>query len=161
MLKDYADDEDPPIVLIMLVTLAVVGFRRCRCSCRSISGGQLQVPQVVLGGCLGGARLVRGPHDGRAPLRLRVLRDPGGTDRQAAAAEQSAASSGREGDRPNGVAFLYISYQIGAALQISDVPVTSNKMRALIIGQTVFAFFYNTMLVAAGVNIVVLAASAK
>ena len=64
-----------------------------------------------------------------------------------------------KGEEPNGVAFLYIAYQIGSAMQIADVATTSNKMRALIASHIVFSFLYNTLLVAAAVNVVVAVSS--
>ena len=64
-----------------------------------------------------------------------------------------------KGEEPNGVAFLYVAYQIGSAMQIADVATTSNKMRALIASHIVFSFLYNTLLVAAAVNVVVAVSS--
>lgn len=66
-----------------------------------------------------------------------------------------------DGDEPDGSAFLYVAYQIGSAVQISDVRATSNKMRAIVTTHAVFAFFYNTLLVAAAVNVVLSAAGGK
>lgn len=56
---------------------------------------------------------------------------------------------------PNGVAFLYFSYVIGMTAQTSDTAVTSANMRKLVLVQSVFSFFFNTVIVAAAVNIIV------
>ncbi len=56
---------------------------------------------------------------------------------------------------PDGWAFLYFSYVIGMTAQVADVPVTSNRMRRLVVMHGVFSFFFNTLILAATVNTVV------
>ena len=58
-------------------------------------------------------------------------------------------------DEPDGTAFLYFSYVVGATAQTADTNVTSNTMRRLVLLHGVFSFFFNTVLVAAAVNIAV------
>lgn len=60
-----------------------------------------------------------------------------------------------DGDTPDGVAFLYFSYAIGTSTAVSDVDVTSNSMRKLVMLHSVFSFFFNTLIVAAMVNVTV------
>ena len=60
-----------------------------------------------------------------------------------------------DGDTPDGVAFLYFSYAIGTSTAVSDVEVTSNNMRKLVMLHSVFSFFFNTLIVAAMVNVTV------
>ncbi len=60
-----------------------------------------------------------------------------------------------DGDTPDGIAFLYFSYAIGTSTAVSDVDVTSNKMRKLVMLHSVFSFFFNTLIVAAMVNVTV------
>jgi uncharacterized membrane protein len=60
-----------------------------------------------------------------------------------------------DGDTPDGVSFLYFSYVIAMTAQVSDVQVTSNQMRKLVLVHGVFSFFFNTIILAAAVNIVV------
>jgi uncharacterized membrane protein len=59
------------------------------------------------------------------------------------------------GEDPNGVAFFYFAYVIGMTAQTSDTDVTSNAMRRLVLLHGVFSFFFNTVIVAAAVNIAV------
>ena len=59
------------------------------------------------------------------------------------------------GEQPNGVAFVYFAYVIGMTAQTSDTEITSNDMRWLVIVHGVFSFFFNTVIVAAAVNIAV------
>jgi uncharacterized membrane protein len=56
---------------------------------------------------------------------------------------------------PAGTDFLYFSYVLGMTAQTSDVDVTSSAMRKACLIHSVVAFFYNTVLVAAAVNVVV------
>ncbi|RYG85795.1 MAG: DUF1345 domain-containing protein [Alphaproteobacteria bacterium] len=60
-----------------------------------------------------------------------------------------------DGDTPDGIAFLYFSYAIGTSTAVSDVTVTSNNMRKLVMLHSVFSFFFNTLIVAAMVNVTV------
>ena len=60
-----------------------------------------------------------------------------------------------EGDNPDGVAFLYFAYVIGTAFAVSDIRVTSNKMRKMVVMHSTFSYFFNTLIVAATVNVAV------
>lgn len=60
-----------------------------------------------------------------------------------------------EGDNPDGVAFLYFAYVIGTAFAVSDIRVTSNKMRKIVLLHSTFSYFFNTLIVAATVNVAV------
>jgi len=56
---------------------------------------------------------------------------------------------------PDGVGFLYFAYVIGMTAQVADVSITTNKMRRLVLIHSVFSFFFNTVIVAATVNVAV------
>jgi uncharacterized membrane protein len=58
-------------------------------------------------------------------------------------------------DPPDGAAFLYFSYVVAMTAQVSDVTVTSNQMRKLVTMHGVFSFFFNTVILAATVNVAV------
>lgn len=58
-------------------------------------------------------------------------------------------------DEPDGGAFVYFAYVIGMTAQTADTNLTSNAMRRLVTIHGAFSFFFNTVLVAAAVNIVV------
>ncbi|HTN62878.1 MAG TPA: DUF1345 domain-containing protein, partial [Devosia sp.] len=59
------------------------------------------------------------------------------------------------GDEPGGLSFLYFSYVIGMTAQVADVSITSREMQRLVLLHGIFSFFFNTVIVAAMVNIVV------
>ncbi len=61
----------------------------------------------------------------------------------------------RKPKNPYGWDFLYFSYTVGATAQTSDVEVTNTAMRMVCIVHSVFSFFFNTVLVAAAVNVAV------
>jgi len=56
---------------------------------------------------------------------------------------------------PAGFDFLYFAFVIGMTAQTSDVAVTTTTMRKLNLLHAVLSFFFNTVLVAAAVNLVV------
>lgn len=58
-------------------------------------------------------------------------------------------------DRPDGIAFLYFSYVVGMTAQVADVNVSSREMQILVLLHGVFSFLFNTVIVAATVNVVV------
>lgn len=55
--------------------------------------------------------------------------------------------------------FLYFSFVIGMTAQVSDVTVHAAGMRRLVLGHSIVAFFYNTVLLALAVNVAVTLAS--
>jgi uncharacterized membrane protein len=58
-------------------------------------------------------------------------------------------------NEPAGYDFLYFAFIIGMTAQTSDVAVTTTAMRKMSLLHGVFSFFFNTVLVAAAVNLVV------
>jgi uncharacterized membrane protein len=56
---------------------------------------------------------------------------------------------------PGGSDFVYFSYVIGMTAQTSDVAVTTSAMRRINILHAIVSFFFNTVLVAAAVNLAV------
>lgn len=58
-------------------------------------------------------------------------------------------------EQPDGWAFLYFSFVLGMTAQTSDVNITSNQMRRIVFWHSLFSFMFNTVIVAATVNVVV------
>jgi uncharacterized membrane protein len=56
-------------------------------------------------------------------------------------------------DRPDYWDFAYFSFTIGAAMQTSDVAVTTRGTRRVVLAHTVFAFLFNTTVLALAVNV--------
>lgn len=60
------------------------------------------------------------------------------------------------GDKePGGIEFVYFSYIIGMTAQTSDTAITSSQMRRINLVHAIVSFFFNTVLVAAAVNVAV------
>ncbi|WP_439273170.1 DUF1345 domain-containing protein [Pseudochrobactrum sp. HB0163] len=56
---------------------------------------------------------------------------------------------------PSGIDFAYFAYVVGMTAQTSDTNVTTPAMRRIVILHGIVSFFFNTVLVAAAVNVVV------
>lgn len=56
-------------------------------------------------------------------------------------------------DEPDYWDFAYFAFVIGATAQVSDVAVTSSSIRRLVLTHGVIAFFFNTAILAFGVNL--------
>lgn len=59
------------------------------------------------------------------------------------------------GGEPDAADFLYFSYVIGMTAQTSDVNITSARIRRINLVHAIVSFFFNTVIVAAAVNVVV------
>ena len=59
----------------------------------------------------------------------------------------------QDGLEPDYWDFLYFSFTIAVALQTSDVAVASRRMRKLVLGHSVLAFFFNLLILGLSVNI--------
>lgn len=62
------------------------------------------------------------------------------------------------GGEPRAWDFLYYSFVVGMTAQVSDVSVTTTRMRRLTLGHSIFSFFYNTVILALTVNAVIIMA---
>lgn len=56
-------------------------------------------------------------------------------------------------DEPDGTAFMYFSYSVGTSVAASDTKITSNAMRRRLVYHIVFSHLYNTIILAAAVNV--------
>ncbi|MBO9707611.1 MAG: DUF1345 domain-containing protein [Caulobacter sp.] len=50
--------------------------------------------------------------------------------------------------------FVYLAFSIGATFQVSDNDVLTSRLRGLVTTQAVCAYFYNTAILALGINII-------
>ena len=58
-------------------------------------------------------------------------------------------------NEPGGYDFLYFSYVIGMTAQTSDTAITSTEMRKVNLVHAIVSYVFNTVLVAAAVNVIV------
>lgn len=151
-LRKHAAEEDAPAAVLLLVMIGAVGVSAATLFIALASGHESPVPLIlaVASVVLGWLAIhtmwamhyayeyydvAEAGSDGR-PDPEGGLNFPGGED-------------------PDGTAFLYFAYVIGMTAQTSDTEITSNAMRRLATVHGIFSFFFNTVLVAAAVNIVV------
>jgi uncharacterized membrane protein len=154
-LRKHAAEEDEPAVFILFVMLAAVATSAVSLFLVLMEGADrtglqlgLGVVSVVLGWFA--VHTMWAMHYAFEYYR-------------AAPAEKGRSKSGKVlaglefpgGEEPSGAAFFYFAYVIGMTAQTSDTAITSNAMRRLVVVHGVFAFFFNTVIVAAAVNIAV------
>lgn len=60
---------------------------------------------------------------------------------------------GDDEDKPDFVECLYVAFTIGMTMQVSDVTTRSKAMRRLVLFHALLAFIFNTLVVAAAVNL--------
>ena len=58
-------------------------------------------------------------------------------------------------EEPGAADFLYYSFVLGMTAQVSDVQISSRRVRRVTLGHSIVAFFFNTVLIAMAVNGVV------
>lgn len=152
-LKAHADETDAPVVALFLVTLAVVVVCAGSLFLLINAAGDtdpvrlvLSIASVVLSWFM--VHTMAALH-----YAYEYYEAPEATDDKKRGAVGGLEFPG--GDEPDGLAFVYFSYVLGMTAQTADVNITSNVMRRLVTWHSVFSFFFNTVIVAATVSIVV------
>jgi uncharacterized membrane protein len=147
-LKSHAADEDAPAWVIFVVTLAVIvaAFVSLFTLVAARDGSAVQLVATMISVPLGWLTVhaMAAHHYSYAYYSARHAHN-----------EHSGGLDFPTGDAPDGLSFLYFAYVIGMTAQVADVSVTSRRMQRLVLMHGIFSFFYNTVIVAASVNIVV------
>jgi uncharacterized membrane protein len=147
-LKAHADEEDAPAPIILLVTVAAVAVSAVSLFV-ALAGGTVDLVAILLGGL----SVVLGWFAVHTLWAMHYA-----YEYYSARGKGEGAAGGLDfpgKDHPDGHAFLYFAYVIGMTAQTSDVAVTTSAMRRIVTVHSVFSFFFNTVIVAAAVNIVV------
>jgi uncharacterized membrane protein len=154
-LRSRADEADTPTGLIFTAVIGVVGVC-CATLFMALNGGQGPLLQEVL---LSVASVLLGWFTIHTMAALHYAYEyyesPSANPGQGKSDELIGGLDFPEGDNPDGVAFLYFAYVIGVAFAVSDIRVTSNKMRKIVLIHSTFSYFFNTLIVAATVNVAV------
>lgn len=152
-LRKHADEEDAPPFGIFLVMIAAAAI-----SVVSLVISLLE-PSPGIGVALSGASVVLGWLAVHTMMAMHYAYEfYGRPDEGAPSARPDGTAGGLEfpgADEPDGTAFLYFSYVVGMTAQTSDTAVSSNAMRRIVTLHGIFSFFFNTVIVAGAVNIVV------
>jgi uncharacterized membrane protein len=151
MLRRRATYEDEGMILIVIITVAAIALSVT--TMVSLLNGEgrpdtltlvLAIASVPLGWLT--LHTVAAFHYGHL-YYVRAGHNGGGRD--------AAGLSFPETDEPGSWDFLYFSFVIGMTAQVSDVQVVIMPMRRLVMIHSIVSFFYNTVLLALSVNIVV------
>ena len=149
-LRQRPDDADAPVFAILFVTTLVVVVAVIFMFLALNSGSNadmLEIAASITSVLLGWftVHTMAAPH-----YAHEYYRDAGGKTDEIVAGLKFPGE-----EPPDGGAFLYFSYVLGMTAQVADVAVTSRAMRRLVTIHGVFSFFFNTVIVAATVNVVV------
>ncbi len=155
-LRSHADESDTPGFIILILALVSVTVATGSLLVLLNSGGppdRLRVVLGILSVVLGWLAL-------HAMLAFHYAYEYYGTDE----ASPVAADGHRPhvgglkfpgSDQPDGLSFMYFSFVVAMTAQVSDVTVTSNAMRRLVLLHGILSFFFNTVILAMAVNIIV------
>lgn len=153
-LKKHAESTDEPIGIIFAVTLLTIGVATG--SLFIILNAKPAVGMVSL--LIAGMAVLLGwltihmmaaLHYARLYWRPMTSEDGRGTGEPGKGLEFPG------GGEPDAADFLYFSYVIGMTAQTSDVNITSAQIRRINLVHAIVSFFFNTVIVAAAVNLVV------
>lgn len=152
-LRQHADEEDQPAIVIFFVMVAAAVTS-------AIALFLVMSGKTPLGAelTLGAASVVLGWFAVHTMMAMHYAWEFYGKPDTGRTARQDGAAGGLEfpgSEDPDGIAFLYFSYVVGMTAQTSDTAVSTNAMRRIVGVHGIFAFFFNTVIVAAAVNIVV------
>ena len=153
VLRKHADESDTPTWLILGVVVAVVGVSVFELFAALNGEGRPAIEEIAVG--LVSVILGWFTVHTMAALHYAFEYYQSTKGKAGKAPEHVGGLRFPEDDRPDGLAFLYFSYAIGTSTAVSDVSVTSNPMRKLVMLHSVFSFFFNTLIVAAMVNVTV------
>ena len=155
-LKTYAASDDPPAWIIFLITIAaatvsVVSLFLVLQSPEAPDPLQLALALATV--ALGWFTIHTMTALHYAHLYWRPDGDPKTKDKRHEGLEFPG------GTEPGAYDFLYFAFVIGMTAQTSDVQITSTSMRKFNLIHGIVSFFFNTVLVAAAVNVVISLAS--
>jgi uncharacterized membrane protein len=152
-LRQHADEEDQPALVIFFVMVAAAVA-----SAVALFLAMTGHTPMGLELALGSASVVLGWFAVHTMMAMHYAWEFYGKPETGRTSRPDGAAGGLEfpgNDDPDGIAFLYFSYVVGMTAQTSDTAISTNAMRRIVGVHGVFAFFFNTVIVAAAVNIAV------
>lgn len=150
--RERVDDEDDGLFLIVLITLATISFSLA--AIFSLLNAGRRPDELLLLLSLASAPLGWLVLHTSASLHYAYFYYAGLASEPGATGESGDLSFPGT-DRPGPWDFLYYSFVVGMTAQVSDVQVTSTRMRRLTMGHGVVSFIFNTVLIAMAVNVIV------
>ena len=149
-LRDHAGDEDAPPWIVFILTIAVVVYVTVALF-MAVNDAHPQPPKLFLGAA----------SVALAWLMIHVMwgmhyaweyydaRTDGGESKQRGGLKFAGD------EEPDGMDFIYFAVVIAMTDQTSDTEVTTRQMRRIVTGHSLFSYLFNTVIVAAAINIVV------
>lgn len=155
-LRLHADESDTPGYVILVIALTALGIASGSLFVIINSGGPPDHWRMALG--IGSVTL--GWLCIHTMLAFHYAYEYYGTDKTSPIGKDGSRSNVGGllfpgSDAPDGLSFLYFSFVIAMTAQVSDVNVTSNRMRARVLLHGILAFLFNTVILAIAVNVVV------
>lgn len=155
-LRLHADESNIPGYLIVLLALVMLGAASISLFLVLNGGGSPDHLRLMLGI----AALALGWLGVNSMLAFHYAYEYYGTDESSPKGKDGRRSHvggldfpGK--DLPDALSFLYFSFVIAMTAQVSDVQVTSNAMRRLVLLHGILSYFVTTVVLAVAVNVVV------
>lgn len=153
-LQKHADQEDAPPWIIFVVTVAVIAASVVSLFqlVASDSAGALELTATAVSVPLGWLTVhCMAAHH----YAFEYYADPAASEKPKGKRQVAGGLEFPLKQQPDGMGFLYFAYVIGMTAQVADVNVSSREMQRLVLMHGIFSFFFNTVIVAATVNVVV------
>jgi len=154
-LRKHAASSDAPVPVIFLITLGAVAVATASLF-MMINGRNTPVFELVLALAavpLGWLTIHMMAAIHYAHVYWQPEKDAEGRSATDPAGRKGLVFPGTK--EPRGVDFVYFSLVIGMTAQTSDVEIVDSHMRAIFLVHAIVSFFFNTVLVAAAVNLAV------
>jgi uncharacterized membrane protein len=149
-LRAHAKDEDAPPSVVFLLTLGIVTY--VTVSLFMVINARSTVDPLALG--LGIFSVAAGWLMINAMWGMHYAWEYYQAPKKQDDREQRGGLDFPGDELPNGMAFIYFSLVIAMTAQTSDTDVTDNHMRRIVSTQSLFGYLFNTIIVAAAINIV-------
>jgi uncharacterized membrane protein len=150
-LRKHAREEDTPLVGIFLIVLLVLVASLVSLFL-ALSGGQSPDPFEVADSV---TSVILGWFTVQAMGALHYAYEYYQVD-EAPEGEEVTGGLDFQGDQdPDGFDFVYFSYTVGTSVATSDTKILTHKMRRLVTVHLVFSHLFNTIILAAAVNVLI------
>ena len=148
-LREHAREEDTPVLGIFLIVLLVLSASMVSLFL-ALSGGQTPDPLEV---ALSVVSVILGWVTVQAMGALHYAYEYYQVDDAAEGADIEGGLDFQGDADPDGFDFVYFSYTVGTSVATSDTKTESHKMRRLVTVHLIFSHLFNTIVLAAAVNV--------
>jgi len=149
-LRRHANDEDAPPLAVFVLTLAIVAYVTIALFLVINTGHDADPFRIALGAVsfILSWLMINVMWGMHYAWEFYEAPDPGKEG------EQQGGLDFPGQELPDGLAFIYFSLVVAMTAQTSDTNLTSNRMRRVVVGQSLFGYLFNTVIIAAAINIV-------